>query len=435
MRKREKNEENINLLREEAAIFGLLEQYGDMRVGESCAISIGNGRILYDVLFEFLTENIGLIRKTIRRGKDRVVEYFKNEYCIHDSFLTADIGHAGTIQIALHRLLKEINLQIRALHLLFMGNDAILEKWMNEVEIRGLVCSAGAAEVYRSNNWTPGLLDELIREDHGSVVDVEHDGDRWCPVFECFPEETMHRQERQACREGVLDFQESFLELMRHRPWLKQRLLQRKRDLEWIVKRLMDRPTHEEAMMLGGLFHENALDEGRGPAPFCPLELEEEVKRIGPVRFLQKRRDSILVWPAGVVARVFPHYFLPVWHDDDLISEEQKVKILARSVVVQKRGDWIVYGAGRVGRALSEYLRHAGVRVVGFVDSNTSLWGTQVNGVTVYSPENAPWASVRNVVIASFAFVEEIRRRLSEIGKKFELYIVDWESVIPQEKG
>lgn len=407
----------------------LMEKYGDIRVGESYMISSNNGRTLYDMLFEFLDENIDVIRKIVWHRKERIVEYFKSEYCIYDSFLTADIGHAGTIQIALHQLFKEINFQGRILHLLLMGNDSILEKWINGVEIRGLVCNAGAAELYRSNNWTPGILDELIREDHGSVIDIEREGDQWRPVFEYFPEEMMHREERQACREGIFDFHKNFLELIFHKPWLKRRLLHRKQDLEWIVRRLMDRPTHEEAVMLGELLHENALDEGRGPVPFCPAELEEEARKIGPVQFLQKRRNSILTWPAGVVARIFPYYFLPVWYDNNSMDQQQKIKILARYVIAQNRGDWLIYGAGQIGSTLLEYLRQAGMQVVGFVDSNPLLWGTQVKGVTVYSPENAPWASVHNVIIASFVFIEEIRRQLLEIEKKFKLYILDWISI------
>jgi FkbM family methyltransferase len=49
----------------------------------------------------------------------------------------------------------------------------------------------------------------------------------------------------------------------------------------------------------------------------------------------------------------------------------------------------IIYGAGNLGRQVLKALREHGMEPIAFCDANAALWQTQVEGVSVWSPESA----------------------------------------------
>ena len=50
----------------------------------------------------------------------------------------------------------------------------------------------------------------------------------------------------------------------------------------------------------------------------------------------------------------------------------------------------VLFGAGNFGRQALERLRARGVEPLAFSDNNSRLWGTQIDGVLVLSPEEVP---------------------------------------------
>ena len=52
-------------------------------------------------------------------------------------------------------------------------------------------------------------------------------------------------------------------------------------------------------------------------------------------------------------------------------------------------GDFILFGAGNLGRRVLRTLRHIGKTPVGFIDNNPSLWGKELEGVRITSPAEA----------------------------------------------
>src|SRR5580692_5358078 len=50
------------------------------------------------------------------------------------------------------------------------------------------------------------------------------------------------------------------------------------------------------------------------------------------------------------------------------------------------RSSAIVYPAARMARVAADKLRHLGVKVIGFGDSNPALWGQKVDELPVWSP-------------------------------------------------
>ena len=47
----------------------------------------------------------------------------------------------------------------------------------------------------------------------------------------------------------------------------------------------------------------------------------------------------------------------------------------------------VVYPAGRMARAAAAILLQRGVAVAGFGDGNSSLWGSMLDGLPVFSPQ------------------------------------------------
>ena len=79
---------------------------------------------------------------------------------------------------------------------------------------------------------------------------------------------------------------------------------------------------------------------------------------------------------------------------DDLLDNSQnqiwKRQEKAFDEIVQSRSNLIVlYGSGRFGRKILALLRLHSTNVIAFVDNNSSLWGSLVDGVTVFSPKEA----------------------------------------------
>jgi FkbM family methyltransferase len=52
-------------------------------------------------------------------------------------------------------------------------------------------------------------------------------------------------------------------------------------------------------------------------------------------------------------------------------------------------GNLVLFGAGGLGRSIMKKLRTAGVKAEAFSDNNPDLWGRTVDGVRIYSPEDA----------------------------------------------
>lgn len=76
----------------------------------------------------------------------------------------------------------------------------------------------------------------------------------------------------------------------------------------------------------------------------------------------------------------------------------------------------VFFGAGMIGQSALNFVRNSGLRVDFFVDNNVSLWGGEVNGLPVYSPE-----ILRNpgryfiIVTTNEDHYCEVKRQLSEM--------------------
>lgn len=74
----------------------------------------------------------------------------------------------------------------------------------------------------------------------------------------------------------------------------------------------------------------------------------------------------------------------------------------------------IVYGAGDIGRRFSTVASSMGLRIAKFVDRNKRLWGASIDQIEISSLAAAAQEGISCYVVASFAFVDDIKKTIRE---------------------
>jgi predicted HAD superfamily hydrolase len=417
-------------------IKNCFEEFSEYKLPQTREFVLDHGKTLYDEIVAYLCnqENIQKLKGTQLQESELLMNYLNSEFDLTERFITVDIGHAGTIQSSIENIIKKMDGNVQGCHLIAMGNDMTIPKLFKGIDIRGLISNAGVnGEIYHSNNWMPGILDELIRENEGSTVGYKRKADnRIEPILEELQGKEINKDEREICKKGMLEFQKMFLDLLRQKPWVKQGLLQQRKKLYWPILRFMEYPTFEEAKNLGNLFHENFHDEGETLETFCPESLEINVKELGPKEFLRKRRSSLLVWPAGIVGKVYPSYFKHKLLKHSNYSETSKKTMeLADFIIDSNLKKVTIYGAGEMGRELVNLLHSFRVEIECIIDRNENLWGQMIEGIKIQSLDEALLLNTSIIVIASAAFYKEIKDEICNkcIKKNIKLNIIDLEKI------
>jgi len=75
---------------------------------------------------------------------------------------------------------------------------------------------------------------------------------------------------------------------------------------------------------------------------------------------------------------------------DEAVSSVGEREQTAFDRLVSPFGNSIVlFGAGNLGRKIANRLRQEGINPIAFADNNAKLWGSTIDDITVYSPEDA----------------------------------------------
>ncbi len=94
-----------------------------------------------------------------------------------------------------------------------------------------------------------------------------------------------------------------------------------------------------------------------------------------------------------------------------------RTRFPAFAEVMSRQRPAILYPAARMARAGAAHLRASGVRIIGFGDSNPSLWGSEIDGLPVWSPsEISEDHRDAEVLVASSIHDSVIREALERHG-------------------
>ncbi len=107
----------------------------------------------------------------------------------------------------------------------------------------------------------------------------------------------------------------------------------------------------------------------------------------------------------------------------DSVLGEARADVIARErtafdrLCAGRESSLVLFGAGALGRTTLRGLRAAGVEPIAFADNNASLWGTQVQGLTVYSANDAVERfGTRSAFVITVYNGSRVRRQLRDLA-------------------
>lgn len=409
----------------------VFEKYSNVKLPDTHEIIMESGKTLFQELTEYLCqpEIIKKIRETILYDQHLFAEYLIREYEMDRCpFITVDIGYNGTIQTIIDRVLHKLGCQAKSIHLLFAGKASNFDKILDGMDIRGYINEVVLGRPFFSNHWTPEIVEWLLAECVGTTVGYQQDGSgKIVPIMENSEKNYINKEEREICRQGMRAFQKLFLHLIQVKPWLKEVIdFQKKQLFEMSFLRFMEYPTVDEAKNLGNLYYEDSFRGGLFE-PYCPEHLNEMVRKLEPSVFLKQEKVNVNVWLAGVVERTYPNYSrMQLIKQADPNGNLLKMLELAQMVYRKNIKEVVVYGAGEMGKELVKTLKLLGIRMRCIVDRNSALWGNQIEDVTICSVDSVIEPNMPAIVIASCAFVQEIRntieQKCSQMGVQVDIF-------------
>jgi len=83
---------------------------------------------------------------------------------------------------------------------------------------------------------------------------------------------------------------------------------------------------------------------------------------------------------------------------------------------VFKEDEYLIFGAGRMGRYIKDVLSHVGKRAIGFIDNNPNLQGKMVEGICIYSLDEVKNMPAYTIIFSSREYEKEMNNQLAEKG-------------------
>jgi FkbM family methyltransferase len=99
---------------------------------------------------------------------------------------------------------------------------------------------------------------------------------------------------------------------------------------------------------------------------------------------------------------------------DSVINHQRSI---INQIVLPFDNNFVLFGAGRLGRSVLKALNSIGIRPVAFADNNPQLWATEIDDLTVLSPEQAANEfGSRAVFVVTIYTSAPIHKQLQNMG-------------------
>ncbi len=397
--------------------------YHDTMLSNSHEVVLTNGEVLREALISFFKEDtvISHINGRIDRNRAQLLKYFEQIITKPGRAITVDLGFEGTIQSAISRAVANSRMSpgIQFIHALMYGAAKNKEHLFNHVDIRGFAGNFGEnADFIRGLILSSEVLEQLLMGDCGSTNSYRYDQEK--KIVPVLDENEIPKDEiamKKKCQEGMIVFQNLFLQFLKQKPELRNRLYNQKEAHCKVINRLLDFPTREEAEHLCRLHY----DENFGSTIVLPIMTDKDkqlLSKVGPDDFERigkgGYRFSSILWPQGVITAQYPHYLLQKNIENSSgHSAYLPVIQLVQQVILHSIDEVNIYGAGEVGDLVYEVLMLYDVKVQYFIDQKSTLWGTKKNEIEIISLKKAIERNVNHCyIIASFSFVSEIKQQI-----------------------
>ncbi|UQZ76069.1 HAD family hydrolase [Niallia circulans] len=404
-----------------------LELYLDIKLKDAININIKN-KTLKQLVIEFLmSRDTREIIQDLSMNREKFTKYIEQNIDLEYPFITVDIGFRGTIQENIETALQTRGVKFQSTHLMAFGTEIVKYKLQKGMDIRGFVGNAGEnSDLIKYILTEPAIIEEIHMDDTGSTLGYTEKDNIIIPRLDENRIPVNEIKLKKICQKGVLDFQANFLDLIKKKSFIKQKLLENQRGICSVISRLYAFPTFEEASNLINLHH----DDNFGSKSIVSLNNMEDFKlleELGPKKFLEIAKFKQILWPEGKVTKMYPSYLIhKIINSSNHLPQYMLETIqCANKLSHENIKSVLIYGAGEVGHALIESLKLFNIEVRAFIDKKEALWGSLIDGVEVMSIKNAQRIDFDCIVIASLAFINEIKQSILQHFNDIEIFELD----------
>ncbi|WP_434290088.1 HAD family hydrolase [Clostridium botulinum] len=387
------------------------EEYQHIKLENAYEINTQKGNLKENIINYILSEKlIKVINNNIKEQKKLFLKYLEQGFHTKNRFITVDLGFRGTMQSALNNIINFKNNNY-PIHLLAFGEECIKNKLLLGIDIRGFIGNAGEnIDIVKSITWCPDLIEELMMGDVGSTIGYRINKFNVEPILDKNRISKDELKLKKICTEGILTFQNMFLEFINNKPFLKEKILNKRRDIGKILERFYKIPTYDEAKTFSELHHENNF----GSTSISTLIDRDKINildNISVEKFLELSNPKDIKWPEAMVTIKYPNYFLK--RELDKSNKEGYLKTMctiAKNISVNEVSSVMVYGAGEAGIYLMRALELYNIKVIYLIDRNEILQHNFIDNVEIISLDQAINKGNHIYAIGSFAFKHEIEK-------------------------
>lgn len=388
----------------------------DLKVSSSLDVVV-NGRTLGKNLVDLVQANLGRVVESIDGARKLLREYLLDRLGSSNRFAFCDFGGGGTFPLQMRRAVpdrKSVN------NFLFYAHASAERKW-GEASFQSFIpvgkkFNRTIAAIKRS----PEVCEVPLIGNKGSVVGYGRNVDGVVVPIEEDVSGSARTLDSALCdafRAGIDAYYSVVLEVAGRSSFepidgeVAASLLYRQ----------IQFPTAAEARHLGDMIYDDNFGSRKGYKVVDQRHLEL-VREKGVANFWRENSSQPsrylreMPWPQGVVTQIDRTWLLDNFGYRSSYANDEGVDLLCELVSKSGIDEAVVYGAGVFFEKLLPRVLELGVNVTSVVDRRAEMGQFEVCGFRVKTIDQAFEADVRNIIVASAAYCDEIRTRIADFS-------------------
>lgn len=400
--------------------FSKFEPYFDVKLKEAHKQSFCELTLKEAFILEMLQPScIKKIESYVRKQRQLLTTYLKQEIGDFTNVATIDIGFFGRIQMWMEQALHQEEIDAKMTHFLAIGVTG--DKLFQGIHFEGY-CSTITenSDLITTIHRTTDVLEKLISVTEGSTIGYQVNG--ITGRVEPIKGQAVSNIYLQDVFQGIYDYQKKWFQFEEKKEKLARDCVLNSREALMLIHRLIDLPRIEEARLFttveadtnfGTNYQKSIITKAN-----IELLKEKGIQYIDKCNVSYTYENSNVVWPKGLITLEDEFYYVR-----KVLKEKSQNEITKsmQEVVERVQADDIhavaLYGAGENGRQFYFICRLYGIKVNCFIDRKESLWGTQKEGVEVMGLEEAMKRGNENFIVTSLFSISEIKDYILEKSK------------------
>ncbi|MCK5818674.1 MAG: hypothetical protein KAH18_05360 [Psychromonas sp.] len=391
-----------------------LQAFSSLPVSSLSKLDV-TGKNVLSILKKVFKDASVKVNTQIKENHQLFIKYLNQTLDFEDvdqSFATLDLGPGGTIA---KQLSKASTLQAKVNFQLFSSQRSY-DKSV-DIAIKSFLPLLGKS--HKSNAIlarSPEVIEYLLVGKSGTTLGYQRDNGKVQPVCEKRELNEAQILQYEAFTEGVRAFQIVAQTLNLEPADEKERV-----SYTHLLSRLIDCPVSDEVKFMGQCQHEDNFGT-QNKYNIIKADNIKYVKEKGINKFYMNfcrqpnETQRKMPWPQGVITHLEPSFLNTInrvnTHKDVHFSAAQE---LITVLIASDINDIIIYGAGDFYLYIKRFLAENKIKVSGIIDRRAQFSTFKINDITVSSIHNFDFSKTKTIVIASSAFVSEIKADLRQV--------------------